>query len=172
MVRFVRLGLMLLVALPTAAFAAALPVKVMVLTAFPAELAPWLGHMDHPNVLDVAGAYAPVWCDRDAVCVTETGEGEVNAAASVVAIHASPENDHALPLILRAGIAGGPPWGDGTLGSAYWVDWVVSWSLGYHLPAVSHGADEPRFRRCPRRSRRSVRRRFSSILAWSSWRSR
>lgn len=145
MKRFARLALLWLLAAPAAAFAAALPVKVMVLTAFPPELAPWLKHMQRPTQLKIAGAYAPVWCDPRGVCVTETGEGQVNAATSVAAILASPELALAHTLFLRAGIAGGPPWGNDTLGGAYWADWVVSWDLGHHLTATSHGASEPLF---------------------------
>lgn len=145
MKRFARLALLFLLAAPAAAFAAALPVKVMVLTAFPPELAPWLKHMEHPQQIKVAGAYAPVWCDPRGVCVTETGEGQINAATSVAAILASPQLALGDALFLRAGIAGGPPWGDDTLGGAYWADWVVSWDLGHHLTAQSHGQAEPLF---------------------------
>lgn len=146
--RFLCLALVLtagFLAVPAAASAAALPVRVLVLTAFPPELAPWRAHLDHPASFDVAGAYAPVWCEADGLCVTETGEGQVNAAASVAAILLSPALDLSRAVILRAGIAGGPPWRDGTLGGAYWANWVVSWDFGYHLPAISSGQKEPGF---------------------------
>ncbi len=132
------------------AFADALPVKVMVLTAFPPELAPWVKHIEHPSLLNVAGAYAPVWCDARAVCVTETGKGQVNAATTVSALLASDSLDLNHAVVLRAGDAGGPPWGDVTVGGAYWSDWVVSWDLGHHLPSLSQGQPEPRF--LPRRA--------------------
>lgn len=124
---------------------AAVPVKVMVLAAFPPELAPWLKHMKHPTELKIAGAYAPVWCDARHVCVTETGEAQVNSATTVSALLASGQLDMTQALVLRAGIAGGPPWGQDTLGGAYWSDWVISWDLGHHLTAISHGQPEPRF---------------------------
>jgi purine nucleoside permease len=146
--RFFCLALMAtagFLAAPMAASAAAMQVKVLVLTAFPPELVPWRAHLDHPVSFDVPGAYAPVWCEADGVCVTETGEGQVNAASSVAAILLSPVFDLSHAIVLRAGIAGGPPWGDGTLGGAYWADWVVSWDFGYHLPAISSGQKEPRF---------------------------
>ncbi|HUA78052.1 MAG TPA: hypothetical protein VMA86_10305 [Acetobacteraceae bacterium] len=143
--RLLRLALFLLLGAPAAALATALPVKVMVLTAFPPELAPWLAHLDHPVPLEIAGAYAPVWCDTRAVCVTETGEGQINAAASVAAILASSALDLSQAVFLRAGIAGGPPWGNGTLGGANWADWVISWDFGYHLPDVSNDQSEPHF---------------------------
>ncbi|MEJ2654376.1 MAG: hypothetical protein P8Z69_03500 [Acidihalobacter sp.] len=144
MKHLLRTALFLLLAAPAAVFAA-IPVKVMVLTAFPPELAPWLKHMEHPTQVMVAGAYSPVWCEKSGVCVTETGEAQVNSTASVAAILASPKLELADAVFLRAGIAGGPPWGDDTLGGAYWADWVVSWDLGLHLTALSHGAAEPLF---------------------------
>lgn len=142
-----RLIALLAIALlaPAGAFAAAVPVKVMVLAAFPPELAPWLNHMKDPTELKIAGTYAPVWCDARQVCVTETGEAQVNSATTVSALLASSQLDMTRALVLRAGIAGGPPWGQDTLGGAYWSDWVISWDLGHHLTAVSHGQPEPRF---------------------------
>lgn len=145
MKRLVWLAALLVSIAPAASLASNVAVKVLVLTAFPAELAPWLKHVEHPRVLRVRGAYAPVWCDARAVCVTETGEGQVNAATTVAALMASTQLKLTKALVLRAGIAGGPPWGDVTLGGAYWANWVVSWDLGHHLAAVSHGQDEPRF---------------------------
>ena len=129
---------------PTAAYAAT-AVRVMVLTAFPPELSPWLSRMHDPVRITVTGAYAPVWCEKDGMCVTETGEGELNAALTVSALLSSPRLDLRHALFLRAGIAGGPPWGDDTLGSGCWANWVVSWALGHHLTALSHGAPEPLF---------------------------
>ncbi|APZ43266.1 hypothetical protein [Acidihalobacter ferrooxydans] len=144
MKRLLHTALFLLLAAPVAVFAA-IPVKVMVLTAFPPELAPWVKHMHDPALVKVAGAYAPVWCEKDGVCVTETGEAQVNSATTVAALLASPQLDLKQALFLRAGIAGGPPWGNDTLGGAYWANWVVSWDLGHHLTALSHDAPEPLF---------------------------
>ncbi|WP_423822567.1 hypothetical protein V5738_01175 [Salinisphaera sp. SPP-AMP-43] len=122
------------------------PVRVLVLTAFPPELAPWLEHMPEAEPIDIDGAYAPVWCDSRRVCVTETGIGEVNTATSMAALLASDKLDLGQTFFLRAGIAGGPPDGANTLGGAVWSDWVVSWDLGHHLSATSHGQSQPIYR--------------------------
>lgn len=107
--------------------------KVLVLTAFAPETAPWRAAMPDARTLSVAGTDDQLFCDSRAVCVLETGMGETNAAAAVTAVLASDELDLSDAVIVRAGIAGAPIDTEVTLGSAIWADWVVSWDLGHHL---------------------------------------
>lgn len=117
--------------------------RAMILTAFPPELRPWLHILKPEHVLKIRGAYAPVWCDVQHVCVTETGEGEINAALSVNALVESGKFNLKDCVFIRVGIAGGPPRNNETLGSVVWANWVVSWAFGHHLPPTSAGRAEP-----------------------------
>ncbi|BDB13622.1 purine nucleoside permease [Acidithiobacillus ferrooxidans] len=58
--------------------------KVIVLTAFPPEWQAWTVEKSFQHqVLHVPGLIKPLICDSKDVCVTETGEGEINAAVTV-----------------------------------------------------------------------------------------
>lgn len=118
-------------------------VRVLVLTMFDGEAAPWLARESLPILVPVPGAYAPLHCSPSGLCVTVIGEGKSNAAASVTAILDNPQLDVHRSYFLTAGIAG-TPLRAGTLGFAAWARWVVDWDLGHHLrlrsaPQVPHG---------------------------------
>ena len=107
--------------------------KVIVLTAFPPEWQAWTSQKSyHYRSLSVPGLIQPLICSKDQVCVTETGEGEMNAAISVVSLVKDEELDVKHSIFIRSGIAGGVDQGDSPLGSVYINDWVISWAFGHH----------------------------------------
>lgn len=109
-----------------------LPVRVLVITMFESEAKPWLEKESLPVTIAVSGAYAPVRCDLRGLCVTTTGQGKSNAAASMAAVLASDRLDFRRAYFLTAGIAGVSP-KTGTLGFAAWARWVVDLDLGHHV---------------------------------------
>ncbi|MFB8001369.1 purine nucleoside permease [Nocardia sp. NPDC056000] len=114
-------------------------VGVLVITMFDPENAVWLQREQLPTTVEVAGAYKPVRCNNDHLCVAETGQGKANAAATMMAILGSDKFNFDRAYFLTAGIAGTPP-DRGTLGSAVWARRVVDFDLGNHLdPAEAPG---------------------------------
>ncbi len=109
-----------------------LVVRVLVLTMFDGETAPWLATESLPILVSVPGAYAPLHCAGSGLCVATIGEGKSNAASSVTAILDSSQLDLHRSYFLTAGIAGIPP-SVGTLGFAAWARWLIDWDLGHHL---------------------------------------
>ncbi|WP_245645197.1 purine-nucleoside phosphorylase [Pseudonocardia acaciae] len=119
------------------------PVRVLVLTMFPVETAPWLARESLPVTIPVAHVRDPLRCAPNGLCVAVIGQGKANAAASVAEILNSPGLDTANTYFLTAGIAGTSPRA-GTLGFAAWARWVVDWDLGHHVlpqsaPDIPHG---------------------------------
>lgn len=110
-------------------------VGVLVITMFDPETEVWLKKERLDNTVEVPGAYKPVSCDSDGLCVAETGQGKANAATTMTAILSSPKFDFSRAYFLTAGIAGTPP-DQGTLGSAAWARWIVDFDLGNHLDPV------------------------------------
>ncbi|MBV8821464.1 MAG: purine nucleoside permease [Ktedonobacteraceae bacterium] len=118
-------------------------VRVLVITMFALETQPWLQHEKLPLDFKVPGAFSDVRCNDDGLCVTTTGMGKANAAASVMAVVRDPQFSFAHSYFLTAGIAGTSP-SAGTLGFAAWAHWVVDWDQGHHLvpetvPGVPYG---------------------------------
>ncbi|WP_405496908.1 purine-nucleoside phosphorylase [Nocardia sp. NBC_00511] len=112
-------------------------VGVLVITMFDPENAVWLQHEQLPTTVEVPGAFKPVRCNTDRLCVAETGQGKANAATTMMAILGSDKFDFSHAYFLTAGIGGTPP-GQGTLGGAAWARWVVDFDLGNHLePATA-----------------------------------
>ncbi|WP_067824858.1 purine-nucleoside phosphorylase [Nocardia inohanensis] len=107
-------------------------VGVLVITMFDPENQVWLDREQLPTTVEVPGAYKPVRCNADKLCVAETGQGKANAATSMMAILGSDKFDFSHAYFLTAGIAGTPP-DQGTLGSAAWARYVVDFDLGNHL---------------------------------------
>ena len=107
--------------------------KVIVLTAFPPEWHAWTKLSPyHYRTMQVAGLIRPLICSKDRVCVTETGEGEINAAVSVTSIVKDAQLDVRKTIFIRSGIAGGVDQPDSPLGSVYINDWIISWAFGHH----------------------------------------
>lgn len=127
-------------------FRGAVDVDVLVITLFEPETKPWLENEKLPLTVDVPGAYSPVRCNSDGLCVLTTGMGKVNAAATMSAVLDSKKLDFRDAHFISAGIAGTPP-SKGTLGFAAWARWVVDYDLGHHFlpeeaPGVPHGYSE------------------------------
>ncbi|MFE3194938.1 purine-nucleoside phosphorylase [Nocardia sp. NPDC059240] len=112
-------------------------VGVLVITMFDPENEVWLQREQLPTTVEVPGAFKPVRCNADKLCVAETGQGKSNAATTMMAILGSDKFDFRNTYFLTAGIAGTPP-EQGTLGGAAWARWVVDFDLGNHLdPAAA-----------------------------------
>lgn len=109
---------------------AAFAPKVVVVTMFANETAPWLDGLDLPNAIAVPGldSRAPSLSCNDDLCVMTTMMGFANAASSMMAVALSDQLDLQQTYFIIAGIAGIDPEA-GTLGSAVWVDHVVDGGL-------------------------------------------
>ena len=127
---------LLLAALPlTCAAAAKAPaarlVKVMIITMFGPEAAPWLarlGTLQSVRVTGLSADHPEVKCTASGVCVMTTGMGHANAAASTMALALSPQLDLSHAWFVITGIAGIDP-NVGTLGAAAWARYLVDFGL-------------------------------------------
>lgn len=119
---------------PMAAQAKPIAPKVLVVTLFDGETAPWLKNVKLPTEVKVPGLkkeFPVVHCNAD-LCVMTTGMGFANAATSVMAVAMSGQFDLTKTYIYTAGIAGIDP-NNGTLGSAAWADYVVDAGLFHEI---------------------------------------
>jgi purine nucleoside permease len=107
-------------------------VRVLVITMFGLETAPWLAHESLPITTAVPGLLTSLRCASTGLCVATIGVGKANAAASMSAILDDPALDFRDAYFLTSGIAGVSPQ-NGTLSFAAWARWVVDWDLGHHL---------------------------------------
>lgn len=117
---------------------AARPVKVMIITLFGPEAAPWLAQLPIRRTVRVAGlsaAYPDVKCTDSGVCVMTTGMGHANAAASTMALVLSPQFDLSHTYFIVTGIAGIDP-DVGTLGAAAWARYLVDFGLQQEFDAT------------------------------------
>ena len=127
---------LLVAAAPFAAAAADEPaapraVKVMVITLFGPEAAPWLDKLPVAQAVRVPGLsadYPEVRCTASGVCLMTTGMGHANAAASTMALVLSRQFDLSHAYFLVTGIAGIAP-DQGTLGAAAWARYLVDFGL-------------------------------------------
>jgi purine nucleoside permease len=133
--------LMLVTALPvriaTAADAAPLPVKVMIINMFSLEAKPWLDALQPTREIAVPGLsvdYPLVRCTADAVCEMTTGMGHANAAASMMALLYSGAFDLRQTYFIIAGIAGIDP-ERGTIGSVAWARFTVDSGIAHEIDA-------------------------------------
>ena len=113
------------------------PVKVMIITLFGPEAAPWLGHLPIRQRVPVPGlsaAYPVVQCTDSGICVMTTGMGHANAAASTMALVLSPQFDLSRTYFVVTGIAGIDP-DVGTLGAAGWARYLVDFGLQQEFDA-------------------------------------
>jgi purine nucleoside permease len=111
--------------------AAARPVKVMVVTMFGPEAAPWQAQLPFRHAVRVPGLsadYPEVRCTDSGICLMTTGMGHANAAASTTALVLSPQFDLSRAYFVVTGIAGIDP-NQGTLGSAAWARYLVDFGL-------------------------------------------
>jgi len=139
---FLTLLRTLALALPFATAIAApprspIPVKVMVVTLFGPEAAPWLAQLPPTRSVRVPGLsaeYPDVKCTEAGVCVMTTGMGHANAAASTMALVLNPQFDLSHAYIVVTGIAGIDP-NVGTLGAAAWARYLVDFGLQQEFDA-------------------------------------
>jgi purine nucleoside permease len=119
------------------ATAAPRPVKVMIVTLFGPEAAPWLAQLPITDSVPVPGLsaeYPDVKCTASDVCVMTTDMGHANAAASTMALVLSERFDLTHTYFIVTGIAGIDP-NVGTLGSAAWARWLVDFGLQQEFDA-------------------------------------
>jgi len=135
------LATFLALAAPDAPLAHVAP-AVLVVTAFGerdgtvfGEAAPWVTR-ERLTVDVVPSALArPIHCDAAGrLCVLVSGEGKVNATASLLAVGLSDNVDLRATMVVISGIAGVQP-AMATVGSAAWADWIVDGGLAHHIDA-------------------------------------
>jgi purine nucleoside permease len=111
--------------------------KLVIISLFAPEAAPWVKNLALDQKIPVAGLSADfpeVLCNADDVCLMTTGMGHANAAASTMALLFSDQLDLRKSYILIGGIAGMDP-GMGTLGTAAWARYLVDFGLQQEIDA-------------------------------------
>jgi purine nucleoside permease len=114
-----------------------LAVKVLVISMFKLEAAPWPEALHADREIRVPGLssdYPLVRCNAEAVCLMTTGMGHANAAASMMAVLYSGLFDLRRSYFLIAGIAGIDP-ARGTIGSAAWARYAVDVGIAHEIDA-------------------------------------
>lgn len=110
--------------------------KVFIINMFEYEANPWLESLDFVHNITIPGLsplYPEVHCTTNySVCEFTTGEGEINAAASVNALGLSPIFDFSKTYFLISGIAGGEPQHT-TIGSVTFAKYAVQVALEYQV---------------------------------------
>ncbi|MCW7536506.1 purine nucleoside permease [Aquabacterium sp. A7-Y] len=113
------------------------PLKVLIISMFEPEAAPWIDPFVLTEKIRVPGLSqdAPeLRCNTDDVCLLTTGMGHANAAASTLAVTLDPRFDLRKTYFLIAGIAGIDP-ARGTLGTAAWARWLVDVGIAHEIDA-------------------------------------
>jgi len=114
-----------------------IPVKVMIVSMFDQEGAPWLAVLEpsrEVRVPGLSGDFPTVRCTASGVCQMTTGMGHANAAASMMALIYSAQFDLRRAYFLIAGIAGINP-DLGTIGTAAWARYLVDVDLAHEIDA-------------------------------------
>ncbi|GJN89078.1 hypothetical protein Rhopal_002052-T1 [Rhodotorula paludigena] len=112
--------------------------KVMIISMFTPEREVWLEplklEVDYPY-MGASPLFPYVSCDRErTTCIVTTGEAEINAASTIMALTLSTQFDLTSTYFLIAGIAGMNPY-EGTLGTAAFARFSVQSGLAYELDA-------------------------------------
>jgi purine nucleoside permease len=118
-----------------ATLAAPMAPKVLVITMFAPEAAPWLDNREldtHVAAPGLPKEFPHVACDAAGLCVMTTSMGYANAAVSVAAVVFNEQFDLSRTYFLVAGIAGVDP-SDATLGSALWARYVIDGGLRHEI---------------------------------------
>ncbi len=139
--RTVAASLLLAAAPFTSALAAKaappVPVKVMIITLFAPEAAPWQAKLPLTRTVRVPGLspdYPEVKCTASGICLMTTGMGHANAAASTMALVLNPQLDLSRAYVVVTGIAGIDP-NVATIGSAAWARYLVDFGLQQEFDA-------------------------------------
>jgi purine nucleoside permease len=137
-----RIGIAMLLVLGGGAAGAGLaqeriPVKVMIVSMFGQEGAPWLAALKPTREVRVPGLssdFPVVRCTASGVCQMTTDMGHANAAASMIALIYSGQFDLRRTYFLIAGIAGINP-ELGTIGTATWARYLVDVDIAHEIDA-------------------------------------
>ncbi len=128
-----------------------LPVKVVVVTMFesdrdegdkPGEFQYWVEREKLNRKLPFPAGVRNLRMNEQGVLAVSTGEGTANAAVSLTALALDERFDLSNSYWIIAGTAGGDPL-DVSLGSAVWVEWVVSSSLAHNIDSREIPQDWP-----------------------------
>ncbi|ODV79068.1 purine nucleoside permease [Suhomyces tanzawaensis NRRL Y-17324] len=110
--------------------------KVFIVTMFQPEEEAWTSRVSFPKNIKVPGLspiYPHVRCVEDySICHFTTGEGEINAAASMAFLLSSPKFDFSKTYWLLAGIAGGEP-SKVTTGLVTFAKYAIQIGLQYQV---------------------------------------
>ncbi|RCK65660.1 Purine nucleoside permease [Candida viswanathii] len=110
--------------------------RAFIISMFELERDPWLEAMDFKHNITVPGLsplYPTIHCTTNyTICQITTGEGEINAAASITALGLNPLFDLTKTYFLVAGIAGGEPEYT-TLGGVTFAKYAVQVGLEYQF---------------------------------------
>ena len=112
-------------------------VKVMIITLFAPEAAPWRAKLPLTQAVPVPGLstrFPQVLCSADDICLLTTDMGHTNAAASATALVLSEAFDLRQTYFIVTGIAGIDP-NLGTIGSAAWARYLVDFGLAHEIDA-------------------------------------
>jgi purine nucleoside permease len=121
----------------TAPAATPRPLKVLIISMFEPEAAPWIEPLKLTEKIAVPGLLAEspaLRCNADDVCLLMAGMGHANVAASTMAVTLDPRFDLRRTYFLIAGIAGIDP-ARGTTGSAAWARYLVDFGIAHELDA-------------------------------------
>ena len=113
------------------------PLKVLIISMFEPEAAPWIEPLKLTEKIAVPGLLAEspaLRCNADDVCLLLAGMGHANVAASTMAVTLDPRFDLRRTYFLIAGIAGIDP-ARGTTGSAAWARYLVDFGIAHELDA-------------------------------------
>ncbi|GAA5909702.1 purine-nucleoside phosphorylase [Sporobolomyces salmoneus] len=110
--------------------------KVMIVSMFTPEREVWLQPLNLTNNVSFVGAcplFPHVACNDDySTCIVTTGEAEIQASSTIMALTLAPQFNLTQTYFLIAGIGGIRP-SEGTLGSAAWARFSVQSGLAYEL---------------------------------------
>jgi purine nucleoside permease len=112
-------------------------VKVMIISMFGQEAAPWLAALQPAREVRVPGLssdFPTVRCTGSGVCQMTTDMGHANAAASMMAVIYGGQFDLRRTYFLIAGIAGINP-EYGTIGTATWARYLVDVDIAHEIDA-------------------------------------
>jgi purine nucleoside permease len=136
--------------------------KVLIISMFEPEAAPWIAPLKLTEKVNVPGLLPDspaLRCNTDDVCLMVAGMGHANAAASTMALTLDARFDLHRTYFLIAGIAGIDP-AMGTVGTATWARYLVdygiaheldardmpkSWRTGYHGIMTKGPGEKPKF---------------------------
>ncbi len=113
------------------------PLKVVIISMFPPEAAPWIVPLKLVEEMTVPGlpVESPaIKCNTDDVCVMVAGMGHANVAASTTALTLDPRFDLKKTYFLISGIAGIDP-AHGTTGTATWARYLVDVGIAHEIDA-------------------------------------